>query len=465
MGKKETVYLIVFLIFILALLGALFVWPKNFNFPFLPKKEYKLGLDLKGGVRLLYQADLSGIPENERESVMLGLKDVIERRINIFGVREPRIQVQGEKLIVELAGVYDPKKAIEEIGKTPFLEFREERDEKEREKLLSQLKDKLKERLSQKEWEDLEKVGEQFPFLFVEKAKELKIDFEDPFFKKTPLTGRYLKGAKVDFNPTTFEPVVSLQFNEKGAKIFEKLTEKNVGKRLAIYIDGVLISSPVVKEKISGGRALIEGNFTAKEAEKLASNLNAGALPVPISLSSQDVIGPTLGKVCLEKSLKAGIFGLLAIFIFMILFYRMLGLIANLALIIYVIFVLAIFKLIGVTLTLAGIGGFILSIGMAIDANILIFSRMREEMNLKKSFSQSLKEGFSRAWPAIRDGNFTTLLVSLILFSFGTSFVKGFATTLSIGILTSLFTALVVTKYFLKCFEGTKLEKIIWLWK
>ncbi|PIX88714.1 MAG: protein translocase subunit SecD, partial [Candidatus Nealsonbacteria bacterium CG_4_10_14_3_um_filter_36_16] len=242
-------------------------------------------------------------------------------------------------------------------------------------------------------------------------------------------------------------------------------TGKNVRKILAIYIDGIPISTPVVQEKISGGKAQITGQFTVEEARTLSRNLNAGALPVPIKLISQQSVGPILGKISLEKSLKAGMLGFLAVIIFIILFYRLPGILASLALGIYAVLVLTIFKLIPVTLTLAGIGGFILSIGMAVDANVLIFSRMREELREGKSFSQSLEEGFNRAWPAIRDGNFTTLLVAAILFGFGSSFIKGFATTLSIGILISMFSALIITKNFLKCFLGTRLERVKWLWR
>jgi len=256
-----------------------------------------------------------------------------------------------------------------------------------------------------------------------------------------------------------------LEFNDEGAKIFEELTEKNVGKILAIYIDGIPISTPVVQEKISGGKAQITGQFTIDEAKNLARNLSAGALPAPITLISQQTVGPILGKISLEQSLKAGIFGFLSILLFMILFYRLPGILASLALGIYVALILSLFKIIPVTLTLAGIGGFILSIGMAVDANILIFSRMREELSSGKSFSVALEEGFRRAWPAIRDGNLTTLIVAAILFGFGTSFVKGFALTLSLGILISMFSAIFITRNFLNIFIGTKLEKINWLWR
>jgi len=430
---KKKIYLIVFIIFVLAFFAGNLVYPQFFKLPHFPNIPFKLGLDLRGGTHLLYQADLSNV--EDKAQGMEGLRDVIERRVNLFGVREPVVQVQGERLIVELAGISEPSEAIKMIGQTPYLEFKEQKENYE---------------------EILEKNRK------VAETKEGEI--EDPF-QATSLTGRYLQKAELGFDQTTGKPLVSLQFNDEGAKIFEELTSRNVGKQLAIYIDGLPISAPVVQEKISGGKAQISGKFTVDEAKTLARNLNAGALPVPIKLISQESIGPTLGQISLEKSLKAGTIGFLAVILFLILFYRLSGILASLVLGIYIALVLTIFKLIPVTLTLAGIGGFILSIGMAVDANVLIFSRMREELREGKSFSQSLEEGFNRAWPAIRDGNLTTLLVAVILFGFGSSFIKGFATTLSIGILISMFSAIFITKNFLNCFLGTRLERIKWLWR
>jgi len=412
----------------------------NWNFPHFWEISFKLGLDLQGGTHLVYEADLSQIEEKDYNSSMDGLKDVIERRVNLFGVREPVVQKEGagsrQRLVVELAGIIDPAQAIKEIGKTPFLEFKEPKS-------------------------NFEEIIENNQKVF--EAEEFG-EIEDPF-QSTDLTGRYLDKAELGFDHITYKPLVLLQFNEEGSRIFEDLTLKQVGKPLAIYIDGILVSSPIVQEKISGGRAQITGSFTIDEAKQLARNLNAGALPVPINLISQQTVGPTLGEVSLQKSLKAGMAGLLAVFLFLIFFYRFPGFLASLALGIYVAIILSLFKIIPVTLTLAGIGGFILSIGIAVDANVLIFSRFREELSRGKNFSTSLEEGFKRAWPSIRDGNLTTLLVALILFGFGTSFVKGFALTLTIGILISMFSAIFITKNFLKFFEGTRLEKIKCLWK
>jgi len=460
MGKRK-IYLKILIIFILAFFAGNLSYPKYFNqgvdflnqklsfkMPHFPDAPFKLGLDLQGGTHLVYEADLSSIAESGKSDSMEGLRDVIERRVNLFGVREPVVQIQGQKLIVEIAGVIDPAQAINEIGKTPFLEFKEQRTEEETKKII----DKGKE-VEGKNIEEIQKI------------EDWQLAVEDPYFKSTPLTGKYLKKAELNFDQSTSKPLVSLEFNDEGAKIFEELTEKNVGKQLAIYIDQNPISAPVVQEKISGGKAQITGKFTVEEAKELARNLNAGALPVPIKLISQQSVGPILGKISLEQSLKAGALGFLAILLFMIIFYRIPGIFASLSLLIYVAFILALFKLIPVTLTLAGIAGFILSMGMAVDANILIFSRTREELNAGKTYLISIEEGSRRAWPAIRDGNFTTILVGLILFWFGTSFVKGFALTLVIGNLVGLFTAIFITNNLLRCFSKEKSSKWIWLWK
>jgi len=460
MSKKKT-YIVIAFIFALAFFLANFCYPQYWNqsvdwlnarkneikyieklsnIPEIPDTPFKLGLDLQGGTHLIYEADLSNIEKENYGSSMQGLRDVIERRVNLFGVREPIVQIQEgagyHRLIVELAGIKEPAQAIEMIGQTPYLEFKEQK-------------------------ENYQEILEQNSKTF----ETGEGNIEDPF-QSTPLTGKYLKKAELGFDQTTtYKSLVLLQFNDEGAEIFKELTSKNVGKILAIYIDGLPISTPVVQEEISGGKAQITGDFTVEEAKALVRNLNAGALPVPITLISQQSVGPTLGAISLEKSLKAGAIGFLVIILFMIIFYRLPGILASLALGIYIVLVLSLFKLIPVTLTLAGIGGFILSIGMAIDANILIFSRLREELRSEKSFGLAVEEGFSRAWPSIRDGNITTLLVAAILFSFGTSFIKGFATTLTLGILISMLSAIVVTKNFLRCFVVTRFEKVKFLWR
>jgi protein-export membrane protein SecD len=286
--NKKKVYIIVIIIFILAFFAGNFVYPfykipgigGYLNFlKFIPENSFKLGLDLQGGTHLVYEADLSNIAQENKSQSMEGLRDVIERRVNYFGVAEPLVQIQGQRLIVELAGIIDPAEAIRQIGKTPYLEFREEK--------------------------------ENFEGILENNQKVLETgegQFEEPF-KPTLLTGKYLKGAEIGSDQTTYQSLVLLEFNEEGAKIFEELTSKNVGKPLAIYIDGLPISAPVVQEVISGGKAQISGKFTLNEAQELASNLNAGALPVPIKLISQQSVGPTLGKISLEESLKAGALG------------------------------------------------------------------------------------------------------------------------------------------------------------
>ena len=443
MSKKRT-YIIIGTVFLLAFFAGNLLYPnvKIFGvgiYPqFLPKIPFKLGLDLQGGTHLVYLADLSNISKEDKDSSMQGLRDVIERRVNYYGVREPVVQTQEaggqNRLIIELAGIENPAEAIRMIGGTPYLEFKEQK--------------------------------ENFDEIIAKNKQVVETGVgtvEDPF-QSTILTGQYLKKAELNFDQTTNRPLISLQFNDEGAKIFEELTWKNVGKQLAIYIDQIPISSPVVQEKISGGRAQITGNFTIETAKALVRNLNAGALPVPIKLISQQTVGPMLGKVSLEQSLKAGIMGLLGVILFMVFIYRLPGLLASIALIIYVIFVLAIFKIIPVTLTLAGIAGFLLSIGMAVDANILIFARMREEFSRGRNFPTALEEGFRRAWPSIRDSNFNSLIVCAILFGFATSFIKGFALTLGIGVLASMLSAIFITKNLLKCFVETKFEKVKHLW-
>ena len=334
--RKRNPYLILVFVLVLTFFAGNLSYPKYLNqgidylnsklsilnpkikLPYFWNLPFRLGLDLQGGAHFIYQADFSNIEQKEKGNAMQGLRDVIERRVNLFGVQEPLIQVQGERLIVELAGIVDPQKAIEEIGKTPFLEFREQKSEEEIKKI--QEKQKELEGKTQEEAMNVENWQQAL---------------EDPF-QPTSLTGKYLKKAELGFDQTTYQPQILLQFNEEGAQIFKDLTLKNVGKPLAIYIDGFLISAPVVQEEISGGKAQITGKFTIEEAKEMVRNLNAGALPLPIKLISQQTVGPTLGKISLEQSLKAGIFGFLAVILFMIIFYRLPGLISSIALAIYV---------------------------------------------------------------------------------------------------------------------------------
>ncbi|MDD5433707.1 MAG: protein translocase subunit SecD, partial [Candidatus Pacebacteria bacterium] len=281
----------------------------------------------------------------------------------------------------------------------------------------------------------------------------------------TALNGRYLKKADLGFSQHTMAPEILLEFNDEGADLFEQITSQNIGKRLAIFIDDALISAPTVNEAISGGKAQITGSFTVKEAQEMVRNFNAGALPVPINLISQTTVGPSLGMESLNSSLRAGLLGFLAVCLFMIAYYRFSGLLASLALAIYALILLSLFKVIPITLTLAGIGAAILSVGMAVDANVLIFERQKEERKKGENFKNALENGFTRAWPSIRDSNLTTLLIALIMFSFGSSFVKGFAVALGLGVLVSMFSAIFITRTLMRIFIGTRLEKVKWLWK
>jgi len=392
---------------------------------------FRLGLDLLGGTHLVYQADLSGVVTSASDA-MAGIRDVIERRVNIFGVAEPIVQVSGnDRLIVELAGISDVNQAIKLIGETPFLEFKEEKADTRA---------------------ILEAQGQ---------GQRLN---EDPF-RDTGLNGRHLKRAQVVFDPQTFQPQVSLELNEEGAKLFAEITQRNVGKLVAIYLDGFPISVPIVQSAITNGNAVITGSFNPNEAKLLATRLNSGALPVPIKLVSQQTVGASLGAESLNKSLKAALYGFLFVAVFMILFYRLSGIMAVLALVVYVLIVLAVYKLIPVTLSLAGIAGFVLSLGIAVDANILIFARMKEELTAGRSLQQALQEGFRRAWLAIRDSHITTLISAFGLYILTTSIVKGFALTLGIGVLTSLITATIVTRSFLETVAGPAFQKRTWLFK
>lgn len=408
------------LILLLAIASGFLVFDKlsllkiNKIFPF------RLGLDLQGGTHLVYEGDLNDIAAEDRGDAMESVREVIERRVNAFGVAEPNVQVAGDnRLIVELPGIKDIEGAVKQIGLTPFLEFREENDS----------------------YQD-----PQDPTL---------IDFIQKF-KTTGLSGKHLKRSDIVFDPNTNIPQITLQFDDEGAKLFAGITARNVGKTVAIFLDGVPISAPVVQQEITSGEAVITGQFTIDEAKELAKRLNAGALPVPIRLLEQKNIGPSLGKISLEQSVIAGLVGLAAVALFMTFYYRFPGVIAVLALVIYVLISLSIFKLLPVTLTLSGITGFILSIGMAVDANILVFERTREELRRGRPAEKSSEDGFRRAWSAIRDSNVSSLITVFILGYFGTSLIRGFAVTLGIGILLSMFTALIITRTFLRIFYQFK---------
>ncbi len=624
--------------------------------PYTKEIDFRLGLDLQGGSHLVYRAEVDNIEEKDRVGAVEGVRDVIERRVNVFGVSEPIVQTSRSgseyRVIVELAGIKDVNQAIKMIGETPLLEFKEinneirELTEEERKQLdefnkaaetraeevlgkvisggdfsalakelsddkntkeaggdlgwitaqdnaqvfnlaqrletgkasselnksdfgyeIIKLEDRrtkknpftdkedkevkaahlllchnevegcesgaskedalnkineLKKQITPDNFADLAKkystgpsgpnggdlgwfsagmmvepfeksvfalnVGDisepvetQFGYHLIYKQderaqEELKIsrifirtmseqDIIGPQdeWKNTELTGKNLERARVEFNPNDNMPEVALEFDKEGAKLFEEITDRNIGKPVAIYLDGYPISTPTVNDKITGGKAVISGSFNIKEAKLLAQRLNAGALPVPITLISQQTVGASLGQESVKNSLFAGIIGLVLVGLFMIVVYRLPGVLAVFSLIIYGLLVLALFKLWPVTLTLAGLAGFILSIGMAVDANVLIFERIKEELRMGKPMDLAINEGFRRAWPSIRDGNVSTLITCFILIQFSTSIVKGFAITLSLGIVISMFSAIVITKNFLNLVSGKWLENRKWL--
>jgi protein-export membrane protein SecD len=607
--------------------------------PKLSESPFRLGLDLQGGTHLVYDADMKEIPEADRAVALEGVRDVIERRVNAFGVAEPVVQTTTTggtyRVIVELAGVLDVNAAIQEIGETPVLEFKEPGQELQREPTKEE-EASLKERqdFERKDAENIftrARAGESFDELvstfsfdpnktttkgvvdgltessefygpivkaiknfrvrpgvivpkvvetpeglnivkyqgtaegeeallshllicyegttgcanpipeldasliinrlkneatqenFAQLAKDNSTDlgskdaggdlgwvsrgqmvlpfeleaFKTPVgsisnvvqtdfgyhlilkrdsrktmtysvqrilmplsdifdiipgvspWKNTPLSGKHLKRASVRFDPNSSAPYVSIEFNDEGADLFGELTSRLVGQPIAIFLDGAPISTPTVQSAIYGGQAVITGNFTLDESKLLAQRLNAGALPVPVKLISQQTVGPILGKASLEASVRAALIGFVLVVAFMILVYRLPGVLAALALILFAFLNLAAYKLFGVTLTLSSIAGFVLSIGIAVDANVLIFERFKDEFRSGRDLASAIDEGFKRAWPPIRDGHLTTLISALVLYSFSSSVVRGFALTLAIGVILSLFTAITVTRAYI----------------
>lgn len=423
MKPRVTLWLIVFLTF-------LSVWvnvppfnliPKNFQ-GFFGIFPVKLGLDLQGGTQLTLQTKMDKINAADRDTALEAARQVIEKRVNLYGVSEAVVQSSklGEqrRILVELPGIKDASAASSLVGKTAQLDFRE----------------------------------------FIEASGSAEAS-QSAVLASTGLTGADLRKSSVSFGSSgkNAGPQVAIEFSEEGSKKFAEITKRNVGKPLAIFLDDqpVMWPPPTVQQEIIGGNAVITGKYTTEEAKNLSIQLNAGALPVPIEIIQQRSIGATLGNESIQKSLMAGVIGIVTVMVFMVLYYGFYGLIADLALIIYTLLVLAVFRtglfiLPPVTLTLAGIAGFILSVGMAVDANILIFERMKEELRDGKGGPIALKNGFARAWTSIRDSNVSSLITAAILYIFGTSVVRGFALTLSIGVLVSMFSAIIVTKTFLR---------------
>ncbi|OGI02591.1 MAG: protein-export membrane protein SecD [Candidatus Melainabacteria bacterium GWF2_32_7] len=375
-------------------------------------KPTKLGLDLIGGSRLVLEAQKPANVSKITDEMMNSLQFAIENRVNKLGVAETLVQRVGEdRLLVEIPNISDPQKAKEYLGETAELEF-----------------------------------------------KEQKMGFNgEPTWVSTGLSGKDLSKATVGTDSVGHWTVL-LQFNDKGSKKFADLTARLVGKPMAIFFNGELQSAPVIQEPILGGSAQISGGqegFTIEEVRKNVDLLNAGALPIPAKIIEENSVGPTLGLDSIEKSKIAGMVGLALVMLFMLIYYRVPGIIANIALLIYGLIIFAIFKVVPITLTLAGIAGFILSIGMAVDANILIFERTKEELKAGRTLFTAINAGFDRAFTSIFDSNMTTIITCMILYLLGTSIVKGFALTLAIGVMVSMFTAITVTKNFMHLLFGT----------
>ena len=408
---------------------------------------FRLGLDLSGGSHLVYRADVSKLAPGDISTSMNALRDVVERRVNVFGVSEPLVQTQENaalsdkenayRLIVELPGVTDVQEASRSIGATPILEF------------------KLVTAAQMKSFEASSTQATFGTTTAEQTAAYLNL------FQPTGLTGSMVARAVLQFNSTTNQPAVGLNFTNEGRDLFAKITKEHIGDYIGIFLDGKPISVPVVRDAILDGKAEISGSFTPDEASKLVRDLNYGALPVHITLISTQTIGPSLGTAAVNGGIRAGIIAFILISIFLMVWYRLPGIIAVIALGIYTVLMLALFKLIPVTLTAAGIAGFIITIGMAVDANILIFERMNEELHRGRGIWDAMHEGFARAWTSIRDSNISSIITGVILYYFGSSsVVTGFALVFIIGVLVSMFTAITASRLFLYAVAPQKQTKL-----
>ncbi|GAB6181106.1 hypothetical protein JCM14036_24250 [Desulfotomaculum defluvii] len=402
--KWGSVLRLVAVIIAVLVIAVFSVQPIFPNVKWLPlTKEIPLGLDLQGGVHVALEAQDTEHAKVNKEN-MSQLLETIERRVNAFGVSEPVVQLEGEnRIIVELAGIKDPDQAVNDIVKTAFLEFKTQDGQ-------------------------------------------------------TILTGADLKNAVESMDPTSNLVEVGLEFNSEGTKKFATATSENVGKQIAIILDGEVLQTPVVQEPITGGKARITGYANLEEAHTIALLLNSGALPLKTEVIEKRTVGPSLGADSLNKSIKAASIGVIAILIFMLGYYRVPGLVANFALLVYALIVLAIFAAMHVVLTLPGIAAFVLSMGMAVDANVIIFERLKEEIKSGKSLRSSIEAGFKRAFVAILDSNVTTLIAAAVLFYFGSGPIKSFAVALSVGILTSMFTAVTFTRWVLHLTASTGIK-------
>ena len=407
------------------------VFGKRFN----PEFKLKKGLDIQGGMQVVLKANMDEIAMEDQETAIESSKEVILRRVDLYGINEPTVSTSkmGDeyRLLVDLPGVSDPDQALQLVGTTAQLDFRLQR-----------------------------------PDLATPESTISAIAFFNQF-EKTELTGKQLRRAVVQFDPQTNEPVIGLEFDEEGQELFGQLTKENVGEVLAIFLDDLPLAMPRINSPILDGRAVMTGGFDLEGAKQTTIQLNAGALPIPIEIIEQRQLGASLGQSAVEKSVRAGLIGIGLVMLFMIMLYGWKGLIADWALLIYGILTVAVYKVIGVTLTLPGIAGMLLTIGMAVDANILIFERMKEELRLGKPWKRAMELGFGRAWDSIKDANVATIMTALVLinpleFSFlnTSGMVKGFGVTLLIGVLLGLFTGVVVTRNLMRLFlrnpEGKK---------
>ena len=432
-----------FLIIIAICLFGLFInFPKSLSFGgYTIKKpeisfrnlDLRYGLDLAGGASLMFDIDTSEIKEENFNNALESLKSNIERRINLFGLSESNVQISSQadkhRLIIELPGIEDADQAIEIIGQTAQLKFKGE----------------------------------------VEIAPEAteSATIYDLFSHDTGIDGSHLLKSQVVLNQQNGQPEVQLEFNPEGQKLFEQATRDFLEKRVAIFLDDYLISAPVINSVITDNTAVIQGNFDSKSAKYLATQLNAGALPLSIKLSHQNEIGATLGQESIEKGIFAGAIGLLTVCLFMIIIYKYLGFVATLSLIIYGLITVSLYRIFAVTLTFPGIVGLILSIGMAVDSNILIFERIKEERLRGKNWQSAINIGFDRAWDSIKDANTCTIITGLILinpfswnFLNSSGMVRGFAITLLIGIVVGIFSSIFITKNILLMFMPEDKEKI-----
>jgi preprotein translocase subunit SecD len=430
--KRRDKFLL-FSILIILVLSLVTIFPLNSTR--LGRQGLQLGLDLKGGTYLVYQADLSKKDPSQTDAqVMTSVVQKIERRANAFGVTEPIIQVQGtDRVLVQLPGVKDVNAAIKLIGQVALLEFKEQALDTKGQPLLDVSGNQV--------WLSSNGTG------------------LDGQIKN--LTGQYLKPNASMILSQTGQPEVAFQWNAEGANLFQQITTRMLNKRIGIFLDNVLISAPTVSAVITDSGVITGVSVT--EGRNLAIELNSGSLDVPLTIIQQTDVDATLGADSLSTSLRAGLIGIALVVIFMIVYYRSLGVVAALALFVYGALSLAIFKLIPITLTLPGIAGFIISVGMAVDANILIFERMKEEMRTGHTLKAGVAEGFRRAWPSIRDSNISTFITCAILYWFGSTFgafmVKGFALTLFLGVAVSMFSAITVTRVFLTWLVSNKTTK------